>query len=138
VTHNLTENDTKPCTIQQDNLLISIMRQLTQNQLPFCNASNFLKIQIVNKDTTKISIPGGKFRIITQNQKCSLIHLGIGDSNIFQWENWQMKNTIKTPTNYVLTIVNGPIRKQKKVIHFALENTQPHLMIIPDALIHKN
>jgi len=29
-----------------------------------------------------------------------------------------MKNTIKTPTNYVLTIVNGPIRKQKKVIHF--------------------
>jgi len=25
VTHNLTENDKKPCTIQQDNLLISFM-----------------------------------------------------------------------------------------------------------------
>jgi len=49
-----------------------------------------------------------------------------------------MKNTIKTPTNYVLTIVNGPIRKQKKVIHFALENTQAYLMAIPDALIHKS
>jgi len=30
VTYNLTENDTKPCTIQQDNLLISIMRQPPQ------------------------------------------------------------------------------------------------------------
>jgi len=49
-----------------------------------------------------------------------------------------MKNIIKTPTNYVLTIVNGPIRKQKKVIHFSLENIISHLMIIPDALIHKN
>jgi len=66
------------------------------------------------------------------------MHLGIEDSNIFHWENWQMKNTIKTPTNYVLTIVNGPIRKQKKVVHFSLENIQSHLMTIPDALIHKN
>ena len=114
------------------------MRQLPHNQLPLCNASNFLKIHIVNRDTTKIIIPGGKFRTISQKQKRSLIHLGIEDSNIFNWENWQMKNTIKTPTNYVLTIVNGPIRKQKKVIHFALENTQSHLMTIPDALIHKN
>jgi len=46
-----------------------------------------------------------------------------------------MKNTIKTPTNYVLTIVNGPIRKQKKVIHFALENKQAYLMAIPDTTI---
>ena len=58
VTHNLTENYTKPCTIQQDNLLISFSEQLPQNQLPLCNASDFLKIQIVNKDTTKIIIPG--------------------------------------------------------------------------------
>jgi len=138
VTHNLTENDTKPCTIQQDNLLISTNRQFPQSQLPLCNASNFLKIRIVNKDTTKITIPGGKFRIISQRQKRSLIHLGITNSNIFHWENWQMKNTIKIPTNYVLTIKNGPIRKQKKVIHFALENIQSYLMTIPDALIHKN
>jgi len=138
VTHNLTENDTKPCTVQQDNLLISFMQQLPQNQLPLCNASDFLKIQIVNKDTTKIIIPGGKFRSISQKQKRSLIHLGIEDSNIFHWENWQMKNTIKTPTNYILTIVNGPIRKQKKVVYFSLENIQSHLMTIPDALIHKN
>jgi len=138
VTHNLTENYTKPCTIQQDNLLISFSEQLPQNQLPLCNASDFLKIQIVNKDTTKIIIPGGKFRTISQKQKRSLIHLGIGNSNIFHWENWQMKNTIKTPTNYILTIINGPIRKQKKVVHFSLENIQSHLMTIPDALIHKN
>ena len=138
VSHNLAENDTKPCTVQQNSLLISTNRQFPQSQLPLCNASNFLKIQIVNKDTTKIIIPGGKFRIISQRQKRSLIHLGITNSNIFHWENWQMRNTIKTPTNYVLTIVNGPIRKQKKVIHFALENIHSYLMTIPDALIHKN
>jgi len=61
VTHNLTENDTKPCTVQQNNLLISTNRQFPQSQLPLCNASNFLKIRIVSKDTTKITIPGGKF-----------------------------------------------------------------------------
>ena len=138
MTHSLKENYTKPCTVRQNNLLISTYRQLPQNQLPLCNATNFLKIQIVNKDTTKIIIPGGKFRIMPHRQKRSLIHLGITNSNIFHWENWQIKNTIKTPTNYVLTIVNGPIRKQKKVIHFALENIQSYLMTIPDALIHKN
>ena len=138
VTHNLTENDSKPCTIQQNNLLISTNRLFPQSQLPLCNASNFLKIRIVSKDITKITIPGGKFRIISQRQKRSLIHLGITNSNIFHWENWQTKNTIKIPTNYVLTIKNGPTRKQKKVIHFALENIQSYLMTIPDALIHKN
>ena len=138
VTHNIQENDTKPCKVQQDNLLISLFKQLPQNELPLCNASDSLKIQIVNKDTTKITIPGGIFRTITQKQKRSLIHLGIGDSNIFRWENWQTKNTIKTSTNYLLTIVNGPIIKQKKVIHFALENIQSYLMAIPDAMIHKN
>ena len=138
VTHNLTENDTKPCKVQQNNMLISFLEQLPQNTLPLCNASDFLKIQIINKDTTKITIPGGKVRAISPKQKRSLFHLGIGGSNIFHWENWQMKNTIKTPTNYILTIVNGPTRKQKKVIHFSLENIQSYLMTIPDAMIHKN
>ena len=83
VTYNLAKNDTKPCTVRQNNLLISTYKQLPQNQLPLCNATNFLKIQIVNKDTTKIIIPGGKLRIIPQRQKRSLIHLGITNSNIF-------------------------------------------------------
>jgi len=48
------------------------------------------------------------------------------------------KNTIKTPTNYILTIINGPIRKQKKIIHFALENVQSHLMTTSDAVVHKD
>jgi len=33
VTYNLTENDTKPFTIQQDNLLISFMWQLPQKSV---------------------------------------------------------------------------------------------------------
>jgi len=49
-----------------------------------------------------------------------------------------MKNTAKIPTNYVVTIANGPISKQKKAVHFSLENIQSHLMTMPDALIHKN
>jgi len=86
VSHNLAENDTKPCTVQQNNLLISTNRQFPQSQLPLCNASNFLNIQNVNKNTTKIIITGGKFQIISQRQKRSLIHLGITNSNIFSLE----------------------------------------------------
>jgi len=111
VSHNIHENDTKPCMIKQNNLLISVPRQLPANNISFCNASDFFKIQIINDDTTKITIPGGKFQTITPKQKRSLIHLGMGESNIFHWENWLTINTIKIPTNYILTIVNGPTRK---------------------------
>jgi len=66
VTHNLTENDTKPCTIQQDNLLISIMRQPPQKTV--ANVQHYRspwKYELPTNNK-KILIPGGKFRIISQ------------------------------------------------------------------------
>jgi len=56
VTHNLTENDTKPCTIQQDNLLISIMRQPPQkNSCQCATLQNPLKVWTANKQQKKFS-----------------------------------------------------------------------------------
>ena len=61
MTYNLTENDTKPYTIQQDNLLISIMQQPSQkNSCQCATLQTPLKIWIANKQQ-KILIPGGKF-----------------------------------------------------------------------------
>jgi len=65
----------------------------------------------------------------------SLIHLGIGQSNIFQWENWQLHEAIKIPTWYIITIINGPTRTRKTAIHFALEPQSSYLTAIPDVML---
>jgi len=91
VSHSIQENDTKPCKVNQNDMLISFLQKYPRNNIPLCNASNFYKIQVVNEDTTKITIPGGKLQMIPPKQKRSLTHQGIGGANIFHWTNWQIK-----------------------------------------------
>ena len=76
--------------------------------------------------------------MIPIRQRRSIIHLGWGQSNIFQWDNWQLQEGIKTPTWYVITIVKRPMRTNKRAINFALQNLQSNLMTIPDAMLDES
>ena len=68
------------------------------NGMPYCNKTDFVKIEIVNTDTTRTIIPGGKFRPILTRSRRSIIHLGMRKTNVFQWENWQLYGSIRIPT----------------------------------------
>jgi len=135
--------ETEPCRINIEKLLISFNHKKRPqihsdnriNAIPFCNKNDFIKIEVVNSRTTKITIPGGRFRTIPRRKQRSLIHLGIGQTNIFQWENWQLYESIKIPTWYIITIINGPIRTRKTAIHFALEHQLSYLTAIPDVML---
>jgi len=62
--------EAKPCRINIRKLLISfnyntrmqIYRNNLTNAIPLCDKNDFMKIEAVNKHTTKIIIAGGKFR----------------------------------------------------------------------------
>jgi len=56
------------------------------NAIPYCNKNDFTKIEVENKHTTKITTPGGKFRSVPIRKQRSIIHVGIGQTNVFQWE----------------------------------------------------
>ena len=148
ITNTSHRNDTttelsKPCQIPIQELLIpfphqtktKILKAASKKNTSLCNINDFIHIQIVDKDTTRITIPGGRFRNIPDKNKQSIIHIGWGQSNIFQCQNWQLQDGIKTPSWYVLTIKNGPTRKNKVTIHFALQNLQSQLMTIPSAML---
>jgi len=98
--------DERLCRMHEQTLLLpfdyhtrfNIQNNKYIKSFPPCNTANFINIQVVNVNTTKITIPGGKFRSMPIRQQRSLIHLGLGESNIFQWENWQLQNSIKVPT----------------------------------------
>ena len=143
---NTTIKRNKPCQIPIENLMspfsyqtkAEILKHKNARKIPLCNTTDFTQIQTINDDTTKITIPAGRFRIIPIKQKRSIIHLGWGLSNIFQWDNWQLQNGIKIPSWYVITIVNGPMRKNKVAIHFALQNLQSYLMTIPNAMLDES
>jgi len=80
--------------------------------MPYCNKADFVNIEIVNKDTTRIIIPGGIFKPILTRRQRSIIHIGTGKTNVFQWDDWQLCGSIKIPTWYVVTIKNGPIEQE--------------------------
>jgi len=105
------------------------------NATPYCNKNDFIKIEIVNKYTTRITIPGGKCRPAPIRKQRSIIHVGTGQTNVFQWENWQLHGAIKIPTWYIITIQNGLIRTRKTAIHFALEQQTSYLTAIPDLML---
>ena len=65
----------------------------------------------------------------------SIIHIGTGQTNIFQWEDWQLYGAIKIPTWYIITIINGPIRTRKTAIHFFLEHQLSYLTVIPGVML---
>ena len=151
ITNTSHRNDTttelsKPCQIPIQELLIpfphqtktKILKAASKKNTSLCNINDFIHIQIVDKDTTRITIPGGRFRNIPDKNKQSIIHIGWGQSNIFQCQNWQLQDGIKTPSWYVLTIKNGPTRKNKVTIHFALQNLQSQLMTIPNAMLDES
>ena len=69
-------------------------------------------------------------------RQCSLIHLGMAQSSIFQLENWQLHEAIKIPTWYTITIIDGPTRTRKTAIHFASEHQSSYLTAIPDEMLN--
>jgi len=104
--------------------------------IPRCNKNDFIKIDLVNSDTTTIIIPGGIFRPISTKRPRSIIHLGTGKTNVFQWENWQLHGSVRIPTCYIFTIKkNGPLRTKKTEIHFVLEQQYFYLTAIPDLML---
>jgi len=105
------------------------------NETPYCNKTDFVKIEIINRETTKLIIPGGKFKPTPIRSKRSILHFGLGKTNVFQWENWQRHGSIKIPTWYIITIINGPMRTKKTEIHFVLEQQTSYLTLIPDLLL---
>ena len=140
VTHFCGKNDTninsfqpiqvheiKPCQIDIQKLLMyfspNTKKRIKQNNringTPYCNKTDFVKIENVNADTTRIMIPGGIFRPDPTRSRRSIIHLGTGKTNVFQWENWQLHGPVRIPTWYRITIKNGPARNKKtKFISF--------------------
>jgi len=137
--------DDKPFRIDIQKLLIPfddyttlhIKNNKYVNTIPLCNKTDFIRIEVINDHITKITIPGGKFRTMPIRRQRSLIHLGMGQSNIFQWDNWQRHEAIKIPTWYTITVINGPIRTKKIAIHFALEHQSSCLTAIPDVMLNK-
>jgi len=119
----------QPCQIDIREILMDfspeIKRQIKQinriNEIPHCNKTDLVKIEMLNSDTTRIIIPGGIFRSIATRRPRSLMHLGTGQTNVFQWENWQLHGSIRISTWYTLTIKNGPLIKKRTEIHFVLE-----------------
>jgi len=113
----------KPCQIDLQKLLMHFSPNTKQrikqnnriNGMPYCNKTDFVKIEIVNTDTTRTVIPGGKFRPIPTRSRRSIIHLGMGKTNVFRWENWQLHGSIRIPTWYIITITKGPVRTKKNM-----------------------
>jgi len=107
------------------------MKQINRiRKIPYCNKTEFVKVEIVNSVTTKIIISGGIFRPIAIRRSRSLIQLGTGQTNAFQWETWQLHGSLTISTLYILTIKNGPLRTKRTEIHFVLEK--------PDVLFDSN
>jgi len=79
-------------------------------KIPCCNKTEFVKVEIVNTDITRIIIPGGIFRKIAIRRCRSLIQLGTGQPNVFQWETGQLHGSLTISTLYILTIKNEPLR----------------------------
>jgi len=112
----------KPCQTDIQKLLMyfspNTKQRIKQNNringTPYCNKTDLVKIEIVNTYTTRILIPGGIFRPIPTRSQRSIIHIGMGKTNVFQWENWQLHGSIRIPTWYKITIKNGPVRTKKQ------------------------
>jgi len=103
------------------------MRQLPQNQLPLCNALDFLKTQIINKDTTKIIIPGGKFRTISQKQKRSLTHQGI-EIALKEYNSRKLiLQTLKTLKN--ITGLRNDTIYRNQILNGIIQNTEIYKII---------
>jgi len=93
----------KPCQIEIQKLLMFFNYNTKQkihnnnytNTTPHCNKNDFIKIEIVNEDTTIIIVPGGKFKPVPMRQRRSIIHVGTGQTNIFQWENGNYMDPLK-------------------------------------------
>jgi len=66
-----------------------------------------------------------------------LIQLGTGQTNVFQWETWQLHGSLTISTLYILTIKNGPIRTKGTEIHFVLEKqmSYSYLTAMPDLML---
>ena len=136
-------HEIRPCQIDIQKLLMHFSPNTKQrieqrnriNGMPCCNKTEFVKIEIVNADTTRITIPGGIFRPIPTRSQRSIIHLGTGKTNVFQWENWQLHGSIRIPTWYIITIKNGPVRNNITEIHFVLEQQTSYLTAIPDLML---
>ena len=88
-------HEIKPCQTDIQKLLMyfspNTKQRIKQNNhingTPYCNKTDFVKIEIVNTDTTRIIIPGGIFRPIPTRSQRSIIPLGMGKTYVFQWEN---------------------------------------------------
>jgi len=67
--------------------ILNTKQRITQNNringIPYCNKTDFVKIEIVNADTTRIIIPGGLFRPVPTKSQRSIIHLGTGKNKCF-------------------------------------------------------
>jgi len=132
-----------PCQISLREILMDFsprmkqqIKQINQKQqTPYCNKTDFVKAEMVNKYTTRIIIPGGIFRPAAIRRPRSLIHLGTGQTNVFRWENWQLHGSVRVPTWYIITIKNGPLRKRKTEISFVLEEQTSYLTAIPDLML---
>jgi len=82
----------KPCQIKIQNLLMFFSHNTKQrikqnnriNGMPYCNKTEFVKIEIINKDTTRIILSGGTFKPIPIRKQRSIIHIGTGKTNVFQ------------------------------------------------------
>jgi len=85
----------RPCQIPIRELMIQFSHNMKQKieqnnrmeNIPWCNKTDFVKIEIVNSDTTRIIIPCGIFRPISTKRPRSIMHLGTGKTNVFQWDN---------------------------------------------------
>jgi len=79
--------------------------------IPLCNANDFVKLITINSTTTQITFPGGLSKPTkTRNIRSALHMVGIAE-NTFRWENWQIRNRNRVQTEYVITIVVGPLKK---------------------------
>jgi len=79
-------HELKTCQIEIQKLLMFFNYNTKQkinnsnhtNEIPYCNKHDFIKIKIVNEDTTIIIIPGGKFQPVPIRKQRSIIHVGTG------------------------------------------------------------
>jgi len=73
----------KPCQKSMREFLIQFSHNMKQKikqinrieSIPHCIKTEFVKIEMVNSDTTRIIIPGGIFRPIATKRPRSIIHL---------------------------------------------------------------
>ena len=82
----------KTCQIEIQKLLLffnyitkqKINNNNYTNEMPYCNKNDFIKIEIINEYTTIIIIPGRKFKLVPIRKRRSIMHVGAGQTNIFQ------------------------------------------------------